>query len=1049
MPEQHGHLVDRVSIFSAKVALDGRILEASASMALTTGLAHDELTQMNFVEGPWWAFDHEVQARVRDAFQHAATGEVLSYEENFLSAGLVLPITLSLVPVHAKRHVSHVLAEGRAIATKKDGHPMFQELFEAAPDAIVAVDRRGLIRFVNRQAEARFGYQREEMIGKPLEMLVPERFRDIHRVHRDSYVADPRTRPMGAGLTLTGRRRDGTEFPVDISLSASESEEGLLVTAAVRDISERQLAAIVESFEDAMIREELNGTILTWNSAAERIFGYAGEEVLGRSVTILSPADRQDEIPMILDRIARGERVDALETIWMRKDGTPVQVSLIVSPVKDEKGRVAGASTSARDITEHKRIESALRESEERFRRVFEDGQVGMALVGHDLRFVEVNESLARLHGYTCDELVTHHISEITHPDDVGLDLGLSTKLFAGEIPSYQIEKRHIAKSGETRWVNLIASALRPGPGGPSHAIWMIEDIGFRKTAERALREAKELFASAFDHAPIGIALMSLEGRLLEVNRALCRMTGYAPEELLGTDMRSLAHPDDIEAQQAYLEQALSGQIISYQVEQRYRHADGRLIWVLVSVSLVKDSEDEPLHFILQAEDVTERRLAEDQLVHRSLHDPLTALPNRMLFLDRLKQSLGRESRSPGSVAVMFLDLDHFKVINDSLGHEAGDEVLRAMAARLQASVRPGDTVSRFGGDEFVILCEDILDERQVTVIADRLAATVSAPIALASGDVVLTTSAGVAIAATSTEKPEDLIRDADAALYRAKDRGRARHEIFDPAMRVRAVKRMQIERELRQAIDHGDLRLHYQPIVRLADGRITGVEALVRWQHPQRGLVPPNEFISVAEETGLIEPMGSWVLREACGHLRSWPSVGPGGSPLVLAVNVSARELARYGFADRIAATLEEAGVPPRTVCLEITETVLIEAARSALSSLDELRKLGVVFAIDDFGTGYSSLTYLKRFEVDSLKLDRSFVHGLGEDPEDSAIVSAVVALAHALDLTIVAEGVESEGQRTQLQDLGCDQAQGYYFARPQPAVALAKLLASGFATT
>jgi diguanylate cyclase (GGDEF)-like protein/PAS domain S-box-containing protein len=923
--------LDNMTTFSAKLALDGSFLLVGKTAELASGLSHEELMLANFLDGSWWAFDPEVQGRVKQAFRRAISGEAVNYDERLFVFGQVLTINFSLVPVRDDQgRVSYVLAEGRDITAQKRIEAKFQGLVEAAPDAMVGVDDRGLIQLANRQTEVLFGYDREELIGRPIEILVPERFQGVHASHRERYSAHPQTRPMGAGLEMAGRRKDGTEFPVDISLSFIETEQGPLVTAAVRDSTERI------------------------------------------------------------------------------------------------------------------RAERALRESEERFRKVFAEGPTGMALLGEDFRFLEVNESLARVLGYTRDELAGLTFSAITHPADLDLDVGLARKLLDGEIPSYQIEKRCVSKSGEALWISFTASVVRGAAGSAPYGLAIIENITARKGTEKALRDAKERFASAFDNAPIGMALTSLEGGFLQVNRALCRMTGYSEEELLASQVQDLSHPDDIDAERPYLDQVLSGEIRGYQIDKRYRHADGRTIWVLVNMSLVTDSDGRALHFILQAEDVTQRKQAEEQLVHRSLHDPLTELPNRMLFMDRLAQALRREERRPGSVAVMFLDLDHFKVINDSMGHEAGDQVLGVIASRLQSILRPGDTVSRFGGDEFVILCEDILDERQAVRIADRLARTVTQPLPLPTGDVVVTASLGIALAMDPTDRPEALIRDADAALYRAKERGRARHELFDAAMGTRAVKRMQTENELRQAIELGQLRLHYQPVVRAGNGQIAGVEALVRWEHPEKGLLGPGEFISVAEETGLIEPLGSWVLHEACLQYGRWQAGAPEGPPLVMAVNLSARELGRQGFVERVAETLAAVPMDPTGLCLEITETVLMEATPSALSALHELRKIGVSLAIDDFGTGYSSLTYLKRFQVDSLKVDRSFVDGLGRDPEDTAIVTAVVALAHALGLSTVAEGVESHEQLEQVQSLGCDFVQGYYFAPPQPAEILQDILAS-----
>jgi diguanylate cyclase (GGDEF)-like protein len=434
-----------------------------------------------------------------------------------------------------------------------------------------------------------------------------------------------------------------------------------------------------------------------------------------------------------------------------------------------------------------------------------------------------------------------------------------------------------------------------------------------------------------------------------------------------------------------------------------------------------------------------ERRRVENELARKALHDPLTGLANRALFMERLGQALARSERHDGSVAVLFLDLDRFKVINDSLGHDVGDSVLVHVADLLRAALRPEDTASRFGGDEFVILCEDIESGGHAVTIATRLTQALGEPLALEAGEVVVTTSVGIATAKGTAESPEDVVRDADTAVYRAKERGRSRIEIFDHDMRVRTQGRLRTENELRRAIEQGRLRLHYQPLVVVGDHhRVHSVEALVRWEHPRHGLVGPEDFISVAEETGLIAPLGQWVLKEACLQAISLRAADPDGEVPSVAVNLSPRQLARPDFEEMVDMVLEETAVDASGLTFEITESVLVDAAPTVLGFLRRIRERGASLAIDDFGTGYSSLNYLKRFQVDMLKVDRSFVAGLGRDPDDFAIVAAVINLAHALGLTVAAEGVETREQLAQLRNLECDLAQGFLFARPAPAEAL-----------
>lgn len=430
-----------------------------------------------------------------------------------------------------------------------------------------------------------------------------------------------------------------------------------------------------------------------------------------------------------------------------------------------------------------------------------------------------------------------------------------------------------------------------------------------------------------------------------------------------------------------------------------------------------------------------ERKFAEVQLSHQALHDPLTGLANRALLMERLAQALARTERRPSSVAVLFLDIDRFKTINDNFGHEVGDSVLACIGDRLRKALRPEDMASRFGGDEFVVLCEDLEDDRHVVTIAKRIGRSISEPISLEAGEVVVTTSIGIAAARGIRDRPEVLLRDADAAAYRAKERGRDRFEFFDQRMRARLLRRSRRESELRHAIDAGELRLYYQPLVLVDDLRVGRVEALVRWEHPRLGLLLPREFIPVAEETGFIVDLGSWVLREACCQTVRWEHASPDQRSISIAVNVSPRQLDHPDFEDTVWQILEETGAEPKNLWFEITETAFMDPARPVLEMLGRLRERGIHLAIDDFGTGYSSLSHLRQFRIDELKVDQTFVQGLERDGEDSSIVAAVVNLAHNLGLSAVAEGVETAEQSRRVQLVGCDLAQGFYFAAPEPA--------------
>ncbi|WP_332641891.1 putative bifunctional diguanylate cyclase/phosphodiesterase [Aeromicrobium sp.] len=476
-----------------------------------------------------------------------------------------------------------------------------------------------------------------------------------------------------------------------------------------------------------------------------------------------------------------------------------------------------------------------------------------------------------------------------------------------------------------------------------------------------------------------------------------------------------------------------------FEMEERISWPDGEVRTLASWGEVVADADGNPMRMMGICWDITERKQIEEQLVREALHDSLTGLPNRALLVDRLTQAIADIPRRDRPLCVMFIDVDGFKVINDSLGHEAGDEVLVELARRFSAVLRPGDTVARFGGDEFVVLSEELTHDGEALMIAERLQSETIRPISVQGSEVMVTVSAGIAVSRSVTDHPSALLRDADAAMYRAKRGGRDRSVVFADEMRDEAIGRHDTEQQLRRAVSDNQLVLHYQPIVELTTGRVTGVEALVRWQHPARGLVLPSEFIPIAEEIGLVVQIDDWVMEHACQQLAVWQSSNP---ELTMSINLSGLKFARADLVAQVAEVLERTGANPERVSLEMTEGVLMRDAEDAVSVLRGLTGLGLRLDIDDFGTGYSSLSYLKRFPVDALKVDRSFVSGLGSNPEDRAIVQSVIALAQSLGIATIAEGVETTRQLEVLRELGCSSVQGFLFSRPLPPQDLTALV-------
>ena len=555
-------------------------------------------------------------------------------------------------------------------------------------------------------------------------------------------------------------------------------------------------------------------------------------------------------------------------------------------------------------------------------------------------------------------------------------------------------------------------------------------------------RRLLELAVAACANAVIVTDATLPDGPAVYANPAAERITGYPVEELLGRNPRFLQGPYSDLEEVAELRRAMAEGREFYGVL-RNRRKDGSDFFNEMYVAPVRNADGTVTHFVGIQNDVTERRHLEEELEHRAFHDPLTGLPNRALFLDRLGHALARAGRDAkwggdGEVAVMFLDLDRFKNVNDSLGHASGDALLVEAAGRIGGCLRPGDTVARLGGDEFAVLLEDAGGEAGAVEVSGRIAVALAPPVEVGGGEVFVTPSIGVTLAVPGEGTPDDLLREADAAMYEAKARGRDRHAVFRPEMRAASVGRLELEGDLRRALgDPGRaFRLFYQPQVRLRDGGVAGFEALVRWEHPSRGLLLPGEFVPLAEETGLIVPLGLWVLREACRQAGEWRSLraGAGRPPLTMSVNLSARQLREPALAGAVAEALGASGTGPEDLVLEITESILVEDLRSAVPALRALRSSGVRIAIDDFGTGYSNLSYLKRLPVDHLKLDRSIVAGIDRDRTDLALAASALALARALGLGVVAEGVETRGEAEKLGELGCELGQGFYWRRPEP---------------
>ncbi len=546
------------------------------------------------------------------------------------------------------------------------------------------------------------------------------------------------------------------------------------------------------------------------------------------------------------------------------------------------------------------------------------------------------------------------------------------------------------------------------------------------------LKESESRFHSAFTHAAIGMALVSADGRFMQANKAFCEMVGRTPADLLAANLNGLVNPDDRGALEAPVERLVKGELASVHMEVRGSHRDGSDVWMALNISLARDWQFRTHNLIVQAQDVSARRRAEAELYHNAYHDDLTQLSNRTHFNECLNRAIARVQRnSEQRFAVMYLDFDRFKMVNDSLGHKAGDELLVHLAQRLKAMLRPTDVLARLGGDEFAILLEDLHRQRDAVDLTERIQKELQKPFKLGAMEVAISASIGITFSTNGYQSSDQIIRDADIAMYKAKSKGKAQYALFDSSLHQHVTAQLELEIELRRALALGQVYLEYQPIYSLADSKLMGFEALVRWNHPVRGVLEPSTFIPIAEETGLIVPLGNWVLSEACRQMKEWNMTEEGAS-LHMAVNVSSLQLTHPDFLSQVGNALKAAGMRPQQLTLEVTESVLMEGIENAVSTLTALRHIGVTLSIDDFGTGYSSLSYLATLPFDALKVDRSFIDKMSSEGNGSEIVKAIFKLGHALGKQVFAEGIETGAQLALLKELGCKYGQGYLLSSP-----------------
>ena len=922
--------------------------------------------------------------------------------------------------------------EAETQAALRQSEIAYRLLFDSNPLPMWVFERKTLkFLAVNEAASRQYGFSSHEFLTMTIADIRPEE--DIPALLEATAIP---TQGLQEATIWRHRKKNGTIIDVEIvghNLDFHGIEAELI---AARDVSERKnaeetikrLASIVEFSQDAIIGKSLDGAITSWNRAAEKMYGYTSTEVIGRDLSFSLSAEGQAELRVIMERVQEGLAIECLETQRLTKAGSVFDVSLSISPIKDVSGRVTGASTIARDITARKRADEQLKLQS----AALEVAANAIVITDYEGKIVWVNRAFTAMTGYSKEETLGKNPRLLKSGEQTeSYYAELWSTISSGKVWQGEIVNRRKDGTTYTEEMTITPIAQSVGQANWSHFVAIKQDITERKRAEEELYRAHQMLQTILNTIPQRVFWKDRDCIYMGCNRILATDAGLNnPAEIIGKSDFDLAWRETAEVYRSDDKLVMEQGSVRLGYEEIQDRPDGRRVWLRTSKLPLWDRKGKVIGVLGTYEDITERKVAEERVQYLAFYDALTGLPNRTLLQDRLSKALANARRRKDRVALLLLDLDRFKDINDSLGHSVGDLLLQEVAERFEKWAREQDTVARVGGDEFVIVLAAVKDGADAALAAERLMRAMSAGFVVQDRSLSISCSLGISVFPEHGADGETLIKNADAAMYSAKESGRNNFRFFTDDMNAEAVERLNLESSLRLALDKKELFLMYQPQMDIATGKITGLEALLRWQHPDLGLVPPDKFIQIAENCGLIVPIGEWVLRTACLQVRKWQDEG---IPAVsIAVNVSAVQFRQEDFCELIRRVLHETGLAPQYLELELTEGLLLANADVTFSVLQELKAMGLTLAIDDFGTGYSNFNYLRQFRVSKLKIDRSFIRDVAVNPDDAAITTAILSMAKSLNLKVIAEGVEDEAQMSFLRAHQCDEIQGYYFSKP-----------------
>ena len=935
----------------------------------------------------------------------------------------------------------HLAADGPDSAEQARDRVLYRSLYLAASEGIYRSLPGGGFLDVNPAMARIFGFD------SPEDMLA-ECGEDASGLYVDAAQAAWIAGELAAGHRLENhraqvRRRDGRVIWIGENARAIRDRQGVVlfhegslvdITAQVAAeqalLQSQQLyQVLVDNSRDGVFLIQ-RGRVLFANEAMAQILGWEVARLVGMDyMALVDPDDLAAQDARRAQREAGSREAQVYEVHLVRRDGRRILCEVRADAVEFQ-GDVASTGT-LRDVTEDRARQQAVAEAERRYRELFEGSPAGLFRTGLDGEIMEINPMFARMLGYDSPARFRAEVGDMrsvyADPDERAQ---LVRRAFeAGQVDHYETRVR--MRDGRLRWVSASVRLIAGADGAPAHLTGSVLDVDERHAIQAALRHSENRYRTLVEHSQVGVFIM-LEDHYTYANQAFARMLGYTEAELVGLDFRAIMAPDAVPRSERRDRRRKAGETVEPDFETCLLHRDGHRVQVRVSIGPVQLDGVE--HLTGTVLDVTRQREAEERLRFHATHDPLTGLPNRMLFNQRLAEAMqpaaGADARDDG-YAVLFLDLDGFKWVNDSLGHGAGDRLLVEIARRLEDHLLRDVLIARYGGDEFTLLPDGPCGLDRAVAIARRVLRLFEQPFDLAGPRVFSAASLGIVIGRPDYESPDQVLRDADTAMYRAKAAGKSGFVVFDEGMHQQALSRLQLETDFRLAFERGEFRLHYQPIVQLAGGRLVGAEALVRWQHPTRGLLAPGEFLAIAEETGLIVDLDAWALREACGQLARWRERLPGGAALTMNVNVDERQMVSPDIVEEVFSLLQKHRLPPASLRLEVTETAFRAGRTQAEQRLLALKALGVGLVVDDFGTGYSSLESFAASPFDALKMDQLFIRDIETNPRHRAIVRTITSFADELGLTLTAEGIETEGQRAMLDSLGCQYGQGYLFAR------------------